>query len=536
MRLLRDAHLGRSTGLASLILTVAVTVSGPAAGATSGGWSNLGHGATTTTPALNDKVQSFALSGTKLYVGGDFTNAGGIAAADHIAIWSGTAWSAVGGGLGDAPSAVYALAVDGTRVYAGGSFQNAGGETSADGLAVYDGSGWHSILSVGVVGTVFALAISGRTLYVGGTFANMNGIAEADGIAAYGLDSHAWSAITDSSGDIEQVSTIAPDGGGGLYVGGDFINANGIPQADFIAHWNGGVSWSAMGSDLAGTGGALNNGVDEIAVDGSNVYAGGRFTNAAGNANADYIAQWTGSAWASLGSVPFPVNSRVRTVTVSGGIVVVGGYFNNATGNTKADSIAAYDFGTWRNVGTNAAGTDGPVSFNGDLYVLRVLGGKLYAGGPQTIGGSNLNQSAASFKFWQPDEQIKTTAAYVGNNVYNTTGKKQSKALTVQRNHTGTFQILFTNDGFAQDFLQIRGPGSGGGFTVAYFQGTTNITAHVVAGDYYYGLLPNQTQAFTVKVTVGGGVAVGAKRSWLVTEKSQISGVVDAVKATVTAN
>src|SRR6187549_4289375 len=147
MRKLWDARLGRSIGLASLILTVAVTVPGPATGATSGGWSNLGHGATTTTPALNDKVQSFALSGTKLYVGGDFTNAGGVAAADHVAMWNGTTWSALGGGLGDSPSAVYALAVDGTRVYAGGSFQNAGGETSGDGLAVFDGSGWHSILS-----------------------------------------------------------------------------------------------------------------------------------------------------------------------------------------------------------------------------------------------------------------------------------------------------------------------------------------------------------------------------------------------------
>ena len=526
MSILRAARVRRATSLLILALSITITLPAPTLGATSGGWSNLGHGATATTPAFNDKVQSLAMSGTKLYVGGDFTNAGGIASADHIATWNGTAWAAVGSGLGDSPSAVYAIAVDGTKVYAGGSFQNAGGETSADGLAVYDGSAWHSILSVSVVGTVFALAISGRTLYVGGTFENLNGIAEADEIAAYGLDSHAWSAITDGSGDIEQVSTIVPDGSGGLYVGGDFINANGIAEADFIAHWSGGVSWNALG--------ALNNGVDEIAVDGANVYAGGRFTNAGGDAEADYIAQWTGSAWTSLGNVPFPVGSRVRTVTVSGGIVIVGGYFNDATGNTKADSIAAYDFGTWRNVGTNATGSDGPVSFHGDLYVLRVFGGLLYAGGPQTIGGSNLNQSAASYRFWQPDEQIKTSAAYAGNNVYNATGKKQSKSLTVQRNHTGTFTILLTNDGFAQDFLQIKGPGSSGGFTVAYFQGTTNITAHVVAGDYYYGLLPNQTQPITVKVTVGGGVAIGAKHSWLVTETSQMSGVKDAVKAKVT--
>ena len=100
---------------AALLVTALATVAtspGQALAATSGGWSPLGHGATSGSSAINTKVETLLRVGTKLYVGGDFTNAAGIAAADHIAIWNGSAWSAVGAGLGDAPSAVYAIAVD----------------------------------------------------------------------------------------------------------------------------------------------------------------------------------------------------------------------------------------------------------------------------------------------------------------------------------------------------------------------------------------------------------------------------------------
>ena len=262
--------------LALTALAVGAAIPAPAFAATTGGWSNLGHGATATTPAFNDKVQALTFSAGKLYAAGDFTNAGGAASADHVATWNGTGWAGVGSGLGDTASAVYSIAVDGTHVYAGGSFQNAGGDPNADGLAVYDGTSWHSIAAFPVNAPVFAMAIIGRILYVGGTFADLNHIAEADGIAAYNMDTHAWTAITDNSGDLEQVSTIVPDGTGGLIVGGDFINANGIAAADFIARWTGGVTWSALGSGPGPTFGALNNGVDEVAVSGANVFAGGR--------------------------------------------------------------------------------------------------------------------------------------------------------------------------------------------------------------------------------------------------------------------
>ncbi len=46
------------------------------------------------------------------------------------------------------------------------------------------------------------------------------------------------------------------------------------------------------------------------------LYAGGYFTNAGGNANADYIACWNGNRWESLGS---GTNNVVHEITANSG-------------------------------------------------------------------------------------------------------------------------------------------------------------------------------------------------------------------------
>ena len=66
-----------------------------------------------------------------------------------------------------------------------------------------------------------------------------------------------------------------------------------------------------------------------LAVSGTNVYAGGDFTTAGGNA-ANYIAKWNGSAWSTLGS---GMNGNVRALAVSGTNLYAGGYFTMAGGN-----------------------------------------------------------------------------------------------------------------------------------------------------------------------------------------------------------
>lgn len=528
---------------AALLLMALVTIAispAQALAVSSGGWNNIGHGPTATSNALNGKVETFTNVGTTLYVGGDFTDAGGIAAADHIAKWNGTSWSALGGGLGDAASAVYAIAVDTTtgKVFAAGSFQNAGGDANADRIAVFSAGSWASLSGVALGGTGFALAIIGRTLYVGGSFADVNGIPQADAVAAYGIDSGAWSAITDGSGDIGgTVAAMVPDGAGGLYVGGSFIDANAIPNADFIAHWTGGTSWSAVGATAA-----LNNRVRAVAMSGSNLYVGGDFTNANGDAAADKVAHWNGSAWSALGASSFfgDGGNSIYALVADDGTVVAAGYFNNGGGLAKADGIAAFVGSTWKNVGTNAAGTDGPVSLNTTMLALRVAGAKLYLGGlDSSIGDGSMNAFGAWYRIHQPDGQIKTpTTSFAGNNIYNATGASQTRLLTIHRGNTGTFSLMIQNDGLAPEAMPVKGPGSGGGFTATYLDGATNVTAQVVAGTYSTGSLgAGASKTLTLKVKVGTGVAVGASRSWLVVATSSAAGTAkDSVKATVKAS
>jgi hypothetical protein len=71
-------------------------------------------------------VYALAVSGSHLYVGGNFTTGGG-SPANYIAQWDGSSWTALGSG---ANNQVVALAVSGSDLYAGGYFGTAGGKVS----------------------------------------------------------------------------------------------------------------------------------------------------------------------------------------------------------------------------------------------------------------------------------------------------------------------------------------------------------------------------------------------------------------------
>ena len=73
------------------------------------------------------------ISGSDVYVGGDFTQAG-TTAASHIARWDGTAWHALGSGV---DGTVYALTMYNGKLWVGGSFAHAGTAAASD-VAIWD--------------------------------------------------------------------------------------------------------------------------------------------------------------------------------------------------------------------------------------------------------------------------------------------------------------------------------------------------------------------------------------------------------------
>jgi hypothetical protein len=524
--------------LTAITATGTTAVVTTATGAGSGGWNPIGHGKKPADPALAGKVETLTSVGRTVYVGGDFIDAGGLAKADHIASWNGKKWSALGGGLGDSPSAVYAIAVDPVTgdVFAAGSFQDAGGDLAADAIARFDGTSWRSLSSVGLNGPVFALAIIGRTLYVGGGFSEAAGIATADSVAAYGIDSGAWAAITDGNNDIGgSVCCLVFDGVAGLYVGGSFFDADGIPNADYAAHYLGGTAWSAVGPSSA-----LNGRVRAMAVSGTDLYVGGDFVNAGGDLNADKVAKYAGADWTALGSTSAfgDGGNSIYALAVDDDAVFAAGYFNNAGGRSRIDGVGAFKAGAWTNVGSDGAG-NGPVPVNTLMTSLRVVGDQLFLGGlASTIGGSTKAGYAAWFPLRQPDGQIAVgTDPFVGKGVYNTTGAGQTVHQTVHRSATETFKIRIRNDGLFADTITVKGTGSSGPYKVKYLSGTTNVTAAVVAGVFAMNALgPAAWRTIKLEVTVSPSATVGDVRSFLVSATSSGAGTAkDAVKARVKA-
>ncbi len=190
----------------------------------------------------------------RVYVGGDFINVAGIAAADYVAMWNPSIqrWSALGsnssgdGAISGEYVDVSALAIDANgRVYAGGDFDNLAGIAAADSVAVWDpATGQWSALGNGLQSEyshVAALAVDAKDrVYIGGLFRDGGGNAAADALVVWDSITQTWGAVgSDGNGDgailYNTVNAIAIDSRGKLYIGGSFENVANDLFADFVA-------------------------------------------------------------------------------------------------------------------------------------------------------------------------------------------------------------------------------------------------------------------------------------------------------------
>lgn len=357
-------------------------------------WSALGSGLGST-PGFPVSGDDIAISGSDIYVAGQFSLAGG-APARNIAKWNGSSWSALGPGLGAAGNDfITTIAVSGSNVYAGGHFSDPG---NLNGVARWDGTSWSS-LGTGTSG-VNAIAVSGSDVYIGGTFTTVDGVnaskfakwngtswsanppptfQNVDSIATSGSDVYigtssavlkwngaVWSTFASISGGTTSVNEILISGTD-VYIGGAFANVGGSP-ANRIAKWDG-TQWTSFGT---GVGSQFPNGVSAIAVSGGTVLAGGSFTTAGGNP-ARNIAMWNGSAWS--GFTGTALNGNVRAIGVQGADVYVGGDFTEA-GALTVNRIAKWNSvtNTWSNLGSG-------ISTNFSVNAIAVAGNKVYVGG-----------------------------------------------------------------------------------------------------------------------------------------------------------
>lgn len=359
---------------------------------------------------VDDMVAYDDGTGAALYVGGTFLLAGG-QEVNRIAKWDGVSWSAMPGtsGIG-VNERVRALAVyddgSGPALYVGGEFTEAGGEAAAY-IARWDGTSWSTLTGSsgsGTTGPVYSLTThndgNGIALYVGGDFLDAGGIT-VNRVTRW--DGSEWSALVGPSGtgtnNVAHTMITFDDGtGSSLYVGGRFSYAGGIPVSS-IAEWDG-TNWITLtGSSGTGTG----SWVEGLAVydDGSGaaLYAGGQFTTAGGLA-ANRVAKWDGSEWSTLeGPSGNGTDGIVWSLGVFDGALIAGGRFETA-GGSIVNRIARWNGSQW----SPLSGPSG-VGIEGDVDTLAVFddgsGSALYAGGGIRLAGG---EHATSVAVWNGAE------------------------------------------------------------------------------------------------------------------------------------
>jgi hypothetical protein len=188
------------------------------------------------------------------YVGGGFSQAGAAPASNVARFDTSTqTWGPLGNGAANGVSGapfswVRAIAVSGSSVYVGGFFTQAG-DTLANRVARFDtntqtwtslGSGVANGVRGGgtyVYSYVNAIAVSGSTLYVGGGFSEAGG-GPAISAARFDTSTQTWAPLGSgaANGVLGGVNALATSADGTLYVGGIFGSAGGQASSHIASY------------------------------------------------------------------------------------------------------------------------------------------------------------------------------------------------------------------------------------------------------------------------------------------------------------
>jgi hypothetical protein len=326
---------------------------------------------------------------------------------------------------------VYAVFYDGSsKIYVGGDFINAGG-IYANNIAEYStGDGkWSGLVDSntnvnGVDGIVRALyytynTLSQPILCVGGEFTNAGGTT-VNYIANWSNGSRSWSRFQDSttfaSGTNGPVYAITTNNNFEIFVGGTFSTAGGNTATNIAYYSQNSNTWNQLTNYQSGEGadGPVYafawSSVISIGGSSGTMFLGGNFTNVGGSTTVSNVAAWyydnnnnnyQFSGLSSGGSIG--TNGPVYALAIGGaGIgtttlqtVYVGGNFTSA-GNVGAQYLAKYDYSNyafgWNYVGNNTLqGGGSQVASVRTLYYKTGNGGvgpyRLYIGGTFTNAG-----------------------------------------------------------------------------------------------------------------------------------------------------
>jgi hypothetical protein len=259
-------------------------------------------------PSSSVRAMALSSDGSRLYVGGSFTNVGGLTR-KHLVALNTTTGAAIGGWKANANSTVHTLAVSGSRLYLGGTFTKVAAQPRERLAAVDAATGaldpnWKPSAHRldGNTSIVRALEVSadGTRIYAGGTFNHISG-QRTGKLAAIKAASGALDS-TFRPGTDNQIMAMDVSAGR-VFVGtGDPLE--GIEAFDDD---NGQRAWSIPGGHPAPEAGD----VQAITVEDGTVYAGGHFDQMGGlvrrrlvavQASTGIIEEWSPDVkWGNMG-------------------------------------------------------------------------------------------------------------------------------------------------------------------------------------------------------------------------------------------
>jgi uncharacterized repeat protein (TIGR01451 family) len=403
--------------------------------------------------ATDGSVRAYAVSGSKVYLGGVFTRVG-------LAMGSGVPLErATGLPVQDFPrvnstfwNIVYVAVSDGAGGwYIGGDFTTVGGlprQNIARILADNTVSTWNP----GANAPVRSITVSGGTVYVGGNFTSIGGQSR-NHIAAVSATTGAatnWNPNANSA-----VESIVVNGTT-IYVGGAFSNVGGQPRNNIAA--------LSATTGLASTWNPNANGtVESIVVSGTTVFACGSYSMIGGQIRNNFaaVSASTGAATTFNPNLDGPVEA----IHLVSSTFYVTGYFTTAAGLPRSHIAAITTAGTvtgWNpgvfGFGYSLASAGDTIFVGGDfetvggqprsclaaisatsdatlgwdpspndaVYALANSGSRIFVGGFLTsLGGSNRRNAAAidlitkTITPWDPSPPLFVNAlAAVGDRVY----------------------------------------------------------------------------------------------------------------------
>ncbi len=336
-------------------------------------------------------VYSLAVSGTTVYVGGYFTSIGGDTRNNLAAIDTGgtlTLWNPNVGGTGDCDQFVSSLAVSGSNVYVGGEFASIGG-TPRNRLAAIDTDGTLTPWNPDPSGnsnsrggmSVKSIAVAGSTAYVGGNFTSIGGGTVRNGLAAIGTDGSLTSWNPSANGTVINALAIS---GSSIYAAGCFSSFG-----------DGCYRVVSLGTDctVGPVSSALDENVDSLAVSGSTIYLGGGFTSIGGDARNNLAALGTDGSLKPWNPDAGGQDRDVSALTVSGSTVYVGGKFSTIGGIARNNLAAIGTDGSLKPWDPNVTGDPDTSVF---VNAVEISESTVYIGGSFTaVGGDTRNNLAA---------------------------------------------------------------------------------------------------------------------------------------------